>query len=488
MRHTVWLAMVAALTGCARTPPEVRLIHEAADAVGGRPAIESVKTIVLEGDGANFNLGQNRSPAADLPEFKVTGFRRAIDVAGGRWRQEQTRTPTFPAGNPAPQKQVAGLDGDVAFNVAADGTVTRASERIARDRRAELMHHPVGILRAAMAEGTRLGNLRQYGNHDVVDVTPAQGGTFTLSIDSATKLPARVVSMISNTNLGDVAMETEFGGYKDAGGGLKLPTELTTRLDKYTTAKLTLSASRVNGDTGDLSAPAAATSAPAASAPTVTVEALAAGVWLLAGQSHHSVVIEFSDHLTLIEAPQDDARTLAVIAKARELVPGKPLTKVVNTHHHFDHSGGVRAAVSEGLTLVTHEGNKTFYEDMMARAHTIEPDHLAKNPKPLRLQPVAGRLEMKDASMTVEIYPVTGSLHCDTMLMAYLPKQRLLVEVDLYAPPAPNAAVAPAFPFAPNLLQNIQDLKLKVDRVVPLHGRIAPFRDLVAAATGTAGR
>ena len=85
---------------------------------------------------------------------------------------------------------------------------------------------------------------------------------------------------------------------------------------------------------------------------------MAKGIWFLAGQSHHSVLVEFADHLTLIEAPQNDTRALAVIAKARTLRPGKPLTQVVNTHHHFDHSGGIRAAVSEGLTVDHAQGER----------------------------------------------------------------------------------------------------------------------------------
>ena len=67
----------------------------------------------------------------------------------------------------------------------------------------------------------------------------------------------------------------------------------------------------------------------------------------------------------------DDRRTLVVIARARALRPGKALTEVINTHHHFDHSGGIRAAVSEGLRVITHESNRGFFEAMVARPATV---------------------------------------------------------------------------------------------------------------------
>src|SRR5262249_52477221 len=162
----------------------------------------------------------------------------------------------------------------------------------------------------------------------------------------------------------------------------------------------------VDGDTGDLSAPAAAASAVpilGPPPPTVTAQELGKGVWLLAGQSHHSVLVEFADHLTLIEAPQHDVRTLAAIAQARGLRPGKPLTQVVNTHHHFDHSGGVRAAIAEGLAVITHKGNAAFVEQAAGRAHSIVPDALAKGPKPVKVVAVDEELVLKDASMTVNL-------------------------------------------------------------------------------------
>jgi glyoxylase-like metal-dependent hydrolase (beta-lactamase superfamily II) len=212
---------------------------------------------------------------------------------------------------------------------------------------------------------------------------------------------------------------------------------------------------------------------------------LAKGVWLLGGQSHHSVLVEFSDHLMLIEAPQSEARTLAVIAKARELRPDKPLRRAVVTHHHFDHSGGIRAAVAEGLTLVAHKASAAYLQEAAGRSHTIAPDALAKNPKKAVVEPVDGEMTIKDDAMTVVLYPIEGSSHADTLLMAYFPRERLLVEADVWSP---GGAIAP---YAANLLDNIKKRNLRVDRIVPIHGQVAPFSELVktvqagAAAKGT---
>ena len=86
---------------------------------------------------------------------------------------------------------------------------------------------------------------------------------------------------------------------------------------------------------------------------------------------------------------------------------------------------------------------------------------------------------MKDASRTVEIHRIKDSVHADTFLMVYLPKERLLIEADVYTPLAPNAPVPnPVNALNVELVQNIERLKLGVDRILPLHGRIVPLAEL----------
>jgi len=478
MTRTTWFTLLtaAAVSACATPTPEQQVVNDASSALGGRDRILAVKMLVIEAEGSNGNLLQDMTPEAAGQAFIVSGYTRSIDMATGRARTEQTRTPNFAYfQGQAPQKQVLGIDGDVGYNVAANGNATRVSNTVAKDRRAEIHHHPLTVVRAALDPAARLTNPRTAGGERVVDITVPDGSTFTLAIDAATKLPTRVVSMTDNANLGDVAIETSFADYQDV-GGLRLPARLTTKTDKYTTVSLRVTRQTVDGDAGSLAAPSAAASSAAITGPppaTVTVQEVAKGIWFLAGQSHHSVIVEFSDHLLLIEAPLNEMRTLAVIAKARELRPGKPLTQVVTSHHHADHTAGLRAAVAEGLTVITHKANAPFFEDAIRRAHTIAPDALARNPKPLRIETVDEERELKDSAMTVELYHVAGNPHADTLLMVYFPKERILVEADAFSP---GAAVQP---YAANLLENIRKRNLKVDRILPLHGTIAPFGDLV---------
>ena len=480
MRLFAWLAVAALTAACTPATPEQQIVNDAADALGGSDQVMAAATLVIEGEGTQYNLGQDVVPDASGQTFAVTSYRRAIDVAGGRALTELTRQPNFNYfRGPAPRQQVQGIDGAVGYNVGGSGTANRVSEAAAATRRAQLYRHPLTAVYAALDPMATLANARTEGSESLVDVTTSGGTRFTLVTDATTGLPARVVTMSANTNLGDVAISTAFTDYQDA-SGVQLPTRLTTSTDDFTTEEIRVSSNMVGGDTGDLAAPESAASAPPVTGPppvTVAEERLAPGIWHLAGGSHHSVLVEFTDNLMLIEAPQNPTRAAAVIAKARELVPDKPLTQVVNSHHHFDHSGGIRTAIAEGLTVITHDGNVGFFEEIAARSHTMPADPLASNPSPPTIEGVSaeGR-EITDGTMAVNLIPISTT-HSETMLVAYFPRQRLLVEADVYTPG--SAAQS----FAGELLEILRERNLQINRIVPLHGMVVPFAQLVKEAT-----
>lgn len=477
------LTLVAALLlapGAEAQRPGRPLLEQVATAMGGREQIFAVRTLILEGAGENYNLGQNRSPDAPLPVFAVTALRRTIDLANKRWWQEQTREPRFLTGNPAPQRLRSGYDG-VAFDVLADGTVRRAAARADVDRANELLYHPIGFLQVALMPGTELTEERARGGLRHVRMN-AEGNKFAIFIDRRTMLPVRIEKILYHPVLGDATVATELSDWRRVDGML-LPMRMVSRLDgRWPLSDIRLSRVSTNADAGDSPASAEIRSAPAP-VPTVTVttEEIAPGVWYLAGQSHHSVAIEMRDHLLLVEAPQSDARTLAVIQTARTLRPGKPVRALINTHHHFDHAGGVRAAIAEGLTVITHSRNKAFFEELARRRHLIAPDALASSRRPARINGVGPRTVLSDGTRTVEIHHIQGNKHAETLLMVYLPAEKLLIEADVYSPPALNATTVAPQPFAANLVENIDRLGLQVERMVPIHGRVVPISDLRAA-------
>jgi len=468
------LAVLTLVSACAPAPPERQLVNDAAAALGGGDRIRALKSIGVDGEADAPNIGQNRLPDSELPNWKVTDYHRTTDLANDRTDMTQKRIAQFQFAGALVQRQHQAQDGDVAINFPPNGEPARGTEAQARDRRREALQHPVAAVRAALAESSQVQNLRQDGDYDVVDVRTSHGDVLQLAVSRTTKLPVRVSLLDSNANLGDVVVTTVFSDYEDV-NGVKMPKRLTTTLDKYPQFDLRVSRNAVDVDTAALAAPAAVKSAavPVPPPQVVKVEPVAKGIWWLSGSGNHrSIVFEFSDHLVLFEAPLNETRSKAVIDEARKLSP-KPLTHVVVSHHHFDHSGGLRVAVAEGLTIITQRTNEAFFKDLVARPWTLQPDALARNPKPLNLQLVDDTLTLKDAAMEVQLYHLLDNEREGTNLFAYVPKERLLVQADLYD------STWDRHLWGQNVLANIERRKLKVDRDIPVHGAMEPFARMV---------
>ena len=211
---------------------------------------------------------------------------------------------------------------------------------------------------------------------------------------------------------------------------------------------------------------------------------LADGLWLIPA-SHNSLVVEFTDHVVVIEGPLSEARSDYVIAETHKLVPNKPIKYLINTHQHFDHSSGVRTFAAEGATIITSSMYKPYYDRVFALPHTINPDKLARSGKKAVVEGFTGKRVLMDSMHTIELYTLQGNPHNQGMLVVYLPKEKMLINADLFTPPAANAPAAPApampDPNALNLYDNVQRLKLDVSQIVPIHGNPGAWETLPKA-------
>ena len=215
---------------------------------------------------------------------------------------------------------------------------------------------------------------------------------------------------------------------------------------------------------------------------------LAEGVWLLGGSSHNSVAVEFDKFVAVVEAPLDEERSLAVIEAIVKLVPSKPIRFVVNTHAHYDHLGGLRTYLHIGATVITHQRNRVFYETELLNyvPRTLEPDMVSLYPpteisEGYTMEDVDEKYVLSDGKRMMDIYYVQGlNSHVEGMLMAYLPKEKIIIEADLYDPPAANEPPA-ASPSATNrgFYNNVQQIGLDISTIAPIHGRAVPWKDFL---------
>jgi glyoxylase-like metal-dependent hydrolase (beta-lactamase superfamily II) len=330
---------------------------------------------------------------------------------------------------------------------------------------------PHGFLRGALTATSASRTVR-----GATEVTYSVGGRHpVVGTINARNEVERVHTWVDNPVLGDILYEAVYSGYRDF-GGILFPTNIVFRQGGHPVFSIVVATVQANAPVDITTSDAVRTPD---SPPRVDVNMVSDGVLYLTGGTHHSVAVEMRDHVVVIEGPLNDERATAVIARVKEAIPGKPIRVVVNTHHHFDHAGGLRAFVDEGATVVTHRLNRPFYERAWGQPRTISPDRLSRSDRPAGFRTVSDRLVLTDGSRVVEVHHLAGNTHDEGLLVAYLPRERILIEADAFTVNVPNAPVpATPNPFSVNLYENIQRLKLQPARILGLHGQATDMAEL----------
>jgi glyoxylase-like metal-dependent hydrolase (beta-lactamase superfamily II) len=466
---------VLLLAACAgMTPDPQAALRQSDQAMGGA----ALKTLRYAASGTGSTFGQAWVPGQPWPRLNVTSFVRLIDYENGAMREDSARARAEPNGGGAvplmgqgEQRVSAHVRGNQAWNQVGPAGVAAP---VALDARIhDLWTTPHGVIKAALKNGA---TVHKEGGKTVASFT--QPGRFSArALIGADGMVERVDSVHPHPVSGDTPVSTIYGAYRDF-GGVKFPSRIVQTQGGSVVYDLTVTEVQPNAPVA-IEVPATVT----AFAERAVAEKAAEGVWHIAGGSHNSVLIEMADHAILVESPLYDGRALAVLAEAKRLLPSKPIRYAINSHHHFDHSGGLRAAASEGITLVTSEMARPYFERLLANPNSINPDALQRSGRKVNVVGVSGMREFGDATRQVIVYPIEGSIHAQGFQMVWLPRERLLIEADAYTPGAPGAA-PPNPPNANhlNLLDNIQRRNLDVDRILPLHGRIVPLAELRATA------
>ncbi len=322
--------------------------------------VSTTKTFQFTANGRMFSVGQATSPVAAFPRYYVKSWTRVYDFTAGAMREEIVRTQgeTPPAGGggqpiEGDQRVVSLVYGDHAWNEAGKVAAPRVWE--AADRAHQIAISPHGIVRGAFANNAAVSK-KSIDGRDMTVITFSDRKQKVVAYANDQNAIEKVESWYGHPVVGDMKVVTFYGPYRDF-AGVKFPSKIIQYHEGNVSLDLTVTAVQANPPL-EIELPENVRTNPAP----VKSEKAGEGIWHIGGGSHHSVLIEMKDYLIVVEAPQGDPRSMAVIAEAKKLVPNKPIKYLVNTHHHFDHSSGLRAYAAEGITIVTHELNRPYYE------------------------------------------------------------------------------------------------------------------------------
>ena len=520
------LVLILALVSMAAAQYAKTVIGNASKASGydGLKSIEYSGPSGLEGTG----LGQAQSAAKGFPHFTLKNYTRYIDLNAGTGMQNSQRSrPGEPDG------QLAGGGGLAPQAEAPNTTPINANGTWLQ--KVDINLTPPGFLKLAAAASNATVSQRSVGGKKYTVVTfPVEqkapsGQPYTISgyID-AENMVVKVETQVDYSLIGDMLVEQTFSGYKDF-GGVKFPTHIVQTRAGLAWSDLTVSDVKANGPApqplvqggrgggagrggppaeGRGGAPegrgagrgaaAEGRGAPAegrgaaaegrggagggrgAAAPP-TAKKLADGIYMITG-GYRSVAVEMKDHIVLIEAPNNNDTTTAIIAEVHKAIPNKPIKYVVNTHQHDDHSGGLRAAVAEGATIITHSSNKPLYEKWFTNTRTLlQPDALSKSEKKAKFEYIGDKKILKDNVNTIELYHLNGVAHAEDMIVAYLPKIKTVVEADAFNATAANAPPPQTINGLEKLLASELDrLKIDYTTLIPIH-QPNPDREITKA-------
>jgi len=473
---------VLALLSCATVSREQGLVNRAVDAMGGADALAAIKTISAKGTMKQWEPEQSDVPGGEPRFANQASFDFVSDRASRATRTDWVRNFAYPAPRTFTFSEIVTPDAGYVIGIDSNG-------RNAQNLKSNPPAHSMSGLRLATTQRElrrlSLGALLLEMRANPQAVRPALDlmadgralaalsyGGFIVAFDPQTGLPARIRSLDYDYVWGDVNYDLVFDEWRDF-GGVKVATsqryELNNRIVIYTA----LTDVRINQpvDTARLEIPAAirSTAAKPASGDVpyqwvirrqfigtymdsdnasydtkgsqgLRLQEIAPGVHHVVGGTHNSLLVEMSDHLVVMDAPVSDAQSNSVVNTAKARFPGKPIRWVVLTHHHMDHTGGVRGFLTDGATLVVGQGAAAHFRRVLAAPTTRNPDLTVRDFSRVPIMEVPESHVITDGRGRQVMVYLVDNPHAKGMLMGWVPDAKLGFVTDIWSPGPPLPA------------------------------------------------
>jgi glyoxylase-like metal-dependent hydrolase (beta-lactamase superfamily II) len=468
------VAICLALCGSAMAQDVSAVIAKAQSALG------DLKSITYSGSAKDVAFQQCGANAADMmcrgthdPMRPINNYVRVIDLTAPASRATGTTNNIGPGGS----------------TTLTPGTffqgVTPQQADVSQPWAASLEFYltPWGFLKGAAENHATVSRRKADGkNYTVLTWSPAvkapSGKSYVVNGNvNNQNVVERVETWLGENIMGDMHIVATYTGWKDF-GGVMAPSKIVQTRGGWPFFEVTVTAAKANPP--DLAtlvpAPAgggrggAGGGAPAAPL-AVTSEKLGDGLYRLTtgAGSYDSLIVEFKNYTMMLEAGQPVARGVAYIEETKRLIPNKPIRYVMDTHPHSDHTGGLPALVAEGATIITQKNNVEFLEKALNTPRTLLDDPLAKNPKKAKFEAVEEKKVYSDGTRTVEFYHVYPVPHSNGLLIAYIPKEKVLFQGDFTVTPG-----QPANDHVKALFPILEKLNLDFDRYINVHASTAP--------------
>jgi glyoxylase-like metal-dependent hydrolase (beta-lactamase superfamily II) len=451
-------------------------------------ALGNPQSITYSGSARDVAFQQCGSNAAALicygthdPMRPITNYVRVIDLNAPLSRHTGATMNPAGGGNtvPAPGvffQQVTAQQADVAQPWAQS---------------LELYLTPWGFLKGAAANNATAARRSVEGeSYTVLSWSPTvkapSGKAYTINgYVNSDNLVERVETWLGENIMGDMHIVATYSDWRDFGGGVQVPTKISQTRGGWPFFEVEVASAR--GNPPNLAQLAVDTRTPPPGggggppggppgALTVTAERLGDGVfrYTTGAGSYDSIVIEFNNYIMMLEAGQSQVRAAAYVAEIKKQFPGKPIRYVMVTHPHADHTGGLPVLVAEGATLVVQENSREFFERALNTPRTLLDDALAKAPKRARVESVTDKKVYTDGTHTVELYHIYPAPHSNALLVAYLPKEKVLFQGDFSVNPAQGGGMQPANDHVQALVPAVAKLGLDYTRYINVHASAAP--------------